>query len=243
MKLNPRHLVATFFSFVILISTNSIAQDDFVFWPNANYDPAIPTVEDVLGYRTGDRITWHRDAIRYFEALEEAAPDRVSVSRYAQSWEGRDLIYAVVTSPANMARIEDVKSGMQRLADPRQTTRAEAEEADESLRTTRDEVARLEGQLSTVRAQASSLASLVGSRQALWTPNRSVADTWRAPHSGYATSQLVTCPGMSISGTIRMPRSAAYCTSPLSASALYASALASFGKPGTGSRNPWSSLR
>jgi hypothetical protein len=82
----------------------------------------------VLGHRSGDRITWHRDAIRYFEALEAAAPDRVSVSRYAQSWEGRDLIYVVVTSAANMARIEDVKAGMQRLADPRQTTRAEAEE-------------------------------------------------------------------------------------------------------------------
>jgi hypothetical protein len=107
---------------------NAIAQEDFVFWPNANYDPAIPTVEDVLGYPSGGRITWHRDAIRYFEALEAAAPDRVSVMRYAKSWEGRDLIYVVVTSAQNMARIDAVKTGMQRLADPRQTTRAEAEE-------------------------------------------------------------------------------------------------------------------
>ena len=101
---------------------------NFVFWPNANYDPAIPTIEDILGYRSGDRITWHRDAIRYFEALEAAAPDRVAVSRYARSWEGRDLIYVVVTSAENMARIDDVKAGMQRLADPRHTTRAQAEE-------------------------------------------------------------------------------------------------------------------
>ena len=111
-----------------LIANFAMAQENFVFWPNANYDPAIPTVEDVLGYQSGERITWHRDAIRYFEALAEAAPERVSVSRYAQTWEGRDLIYVVVTSAENMARIEDVKAGMQRLADPRQTTRAEAEE-------------------------------------------------------------------------------------------------------------------
>ena len=83
---------------------------------------------DVLGYQSGDRITWHRDAIRYFEALAEAAPERISVSRYAQTWEGRDLIYVVVTSAENMARIDEVKAGMQRLVDPRQTTRAEAEE-------------------------------------------------------------------------------------------------------------------
>lgn len=111
-----------------IFSTYASAQENFVFWPNADYDPAIPTVEDVLGYQSGERITWHRDAIRYFEALAEAAPERISVSRYAQSWEGRDLIYVVVTSAENMARIDDIKAGMQRLADPRQTTRAEAEE-------------------------------------------------------------------------------------------------------------------
>jgi hypothetical protein len=128
MKITPRHVLASILVIANIVATQATAQEEFVFWPNANYDPSIPTVEDVLGHRSGDRITWHRDAIRYFEALEAAAPDRVSVSRYAQSWEGRDLIYVVVTSAANMARIEDVKAGMQRLADPRQTTRAEAEE-------------------------------------------------------------------------------------------------------------------
>ncbi len=128
MKATLRLALATTLILLNFTATRAIAQDDFVFWPNASYDPAIPSVEDVLGYRTGDRITWHRDVIRYFEALQQAAPDRVSVFRYAQSWEGRDLIYVVVTSAANMARIDDVKAGMQRLTDPRQTTRAEAEE-------------------------------------------------------------------------------------------------------------------
>lgn len=55
------------------------AQNDFVFWPDTNYDPAIPTIEEVLGYQPGERITWHRDVIRYFQALAEAAPDRVNL--------------------------------------------------------------------------------------------------------------------------------------------------------------------
>jgi len=102
----------------------SIAQEGF--WPGADYDPAIPTIEDVLGHASGERITWHRDTIRYFEALAEAAPDRVTLHRYAESWEGRELIYAVISSPENMARIEDVKANMQRLSDPRKTPRAAA---------------------------------------------------------------------------------------------------------------------
>jgi len=128
MKNTLRHASAAMIFVASCLPANfASAQDDFVFWPNADYDAAIPTVKEVLGYKAGERITWHRDAIRYFEALQKAAPERVSVGRYAQSWEGRDLIYVVVTSPDNMARIDDIKTGMQRLANPGQTTRAEAE--------------------------------------------------------------------------------------------------------------------
>ena len=81
-----KQLFILLFSFITLVlSHSSIGQDDFEFWPNPNYDPAIPTVEEVLGYETGERITWHRDAIRYFEALAEAAPDRVTITEYARS--------------------------------------------------------------------------------------------------------------------------------------------------------------
>jgi len=111
-----------------LLATYSHAQDEFIFWPDADYDPAIPTVEDVLGYSSGERVTWHKNAVRYFEALAKAAPERITVSRYAESWEGRELIYVVISSPENMARIDEIKSGMQDLADPRETSASEAKE-------------------------------------------------------------------------------------------------------------------
>ncbi len=116
---------STFFA-LVLLATSASAQDDFVFWPNADYDATIPTVESVLGYKSGERITWHRDAVRYFEALASAAPDRLSVHRYATSWEGRELIYVVVSSPENMARLEDIKGGMQRLRNAGSTSSADA---------------------------------------------------------------------------------------------------------------------
>ena len=70
--------------------SSTLAQEKFVYWPDAQYDPAIPTVEAVLGYAPGERITWHRDVIRYFEALAVAAPDRMMITEYARSWENRD---------------------------------------------------------------------------------------------------------------------------------------------------------
>jgi len=111
-----------------IVATHVTAQDDFVFWPDADYDPAIPTFEDVLGYAPGERITWHADAIHYFEALTKAAPERISVTPYAKSWEGRDLVYVIVSSAENMGRIDAIKDGMQQLSEPRKTTRAEAAE-------------------------------------------------------------------------------------------------------------------
>jgi hypothetical protein len=129
MKPFLRSSAMTLLTLAITVFTNHvIAQDNFVFWPDADYDPAIPAFKDVLGYNPGERITWHGDAIRYFEALAKAAPERISVTPYAKSWEGRNLVYVVVSSAENMDRVDAIKDGMQRLSDPRITTRAEATE-------------------------------------------------------------------------------------------------------------------
>ena len=109
-----------------------LAQEKFVYWPDAQYDPTIPTVEAVLGYAPGDRITWHRDVIRYFEALAAAAPERMVITEYARSWENRELILAVVSAPENIANLDAIKSNMQRLADPRITDEDDAAQIIES---------------------------------------------------------------------------------------------------------------
>ncbi|GAB4519990.1 MAG: M14 family zinc carboxypeptidase [Parvularculaceae bacterium] len=100
---------------------------DFEFWPGARYDPAIPTLEQIAGHQNGERVTWPRDVIAYFEALQAAAPDRIRVWEYARTWEGRPLIYAAVSSPENIARLDEIRNGMQALADPRRTNQAAAD--------------------------------------------------------------------------------------------------------------------
>ncbi len=100
---------------------------DIEFWPGARYDASIPTVAEVLGYESGERITNHGNTRRYFEALAAAAPDRLRIVPYATSWQGRELYYVIVTSAANMARIDEIKDGMQALRDPRRTDRDAAD--------------------------------------------------------------------------------------------------------------------
>ena len=83
---------------LLSLARMAAAQDDFQFWTDQDYDPAIPSIEQVLGYAPGERITWHRDAIRYFEALADAAPGRVQLVEYGRTWEDRVLIYAVLSA-------------------------------------------------------------------------------------------------------------------------------------------------
>jgi len=81
-----------------------------------NFDPAIPTLEEVAGHASGEHITRPEVLLGYLEALAAAAPDRVRIVEYAQSWEGRPLVYAIISSADNMARIDAIQADMQRIA-------------------------------------------------------------------------------------------------------------------------------
>lgn len=95
------------------------ASTDYDLWPGTQYSADIPTHFEVLGYNVGERITSHADMIRFFEALEKAAPDRIKVLEYGRTWEGRQLIYAAIGNPANIADLDGFSANMQKVADPR----------------------------------------------------------------------------------------------------------------------------
>ena len=95
--------------------------------PGARYDPDIPTLEEVAGHGFREAVTPPDDVIRYMAALAAEAPERTRLIRYAESWEGRPLVVLVIGSPERMARLEEVKAGIARLADPRGLSDAEAE--------------------------------------------------------------------------------------------------------------------
>ncbi|KZY56821.1 carboxypeptidase [Erythrobacter sp. HI0063] len=81
-----------------------------------SFDPGIPTLEQIAGHATGSDITSPEEIVAYFKALAEAAPERMKLVEYARSWEGRPLYYAVIGSAENIARREQIKAGMARLA-------------------------------------------------------------------------------------------------------------------------------
>jgi hypothetical protein len=110
---------------LLLLALLPLSAQKFEFWPGVAYDPGVPTFKQVVGYDAGDRISSHAHILKYLEALAAASP-RLKLFDYAQSWEGRKLVYAVVGSEASMKRLEEIRASMQRLADPRRTPEPEA---------------------------------------------------------------------------------------------------------------------
>lgn len=125
----------TGFAFVLslLLVLPAVAQDDFEYWPGTEYDPAIPTVQEVLGYEVGERITWHKDMLRYFDALAAVAPDRIVVRRHGETWEGRELIHVAISTPERIRNLDQLSANMRELADPRVTNDTRAEQLIETL--------------------------------------------------------------------------------------------------------------
>jgi len=105
---------------------------NFEFYPNAKYNPAIPTLEQVVGHKWGEKITMHHEVEKYIHRLAEISKN-VRLVKYAETWEGRSLYYMIVASEQNLARLDEIKSGMQKLADPRQISAAEADRLISSL--------------------------------------------------------------------------------------------------------------
>jgi hypothetical protein len=77
----------------------------------------VPTPLSVLGHTPGDDfyLADYEDAIRYFHAAA-AASDRVKMFTVGKSTQGRDIEIAVVSSPANLARLDEYKKNARRLA-------------------------------------------------------------------------------------------------------------------------------
>ncbi len=73
------------------------------------YDADFPNPASVLGWEVGAWHARHDQITRWFEVASERS-DRVSLTSYGRTHEQRALLLATVTSPANHARIETLRT-------------------------------------------------------------------------------------------------------------------------------------
>jgi hypothetical protein len=84
-------------------------------YPPADYKDSVPTLKEVVGHDHGADLTSSREIIEYFRALAAADPSRVQIRSYGETWQGRGLVYAVISSPDNMRRLNEIQADLSAL--------------------------------------------------------------------------------------------------------------------------------
>lgn len=87
------------------------------------HEQAIPKPRDVLGYELGERFTPHHLVHAYFQEVARRSP-RVRLDTLGRTFEGREVIMAVVTSEANHSRMDAIRADLRTIADPREAGNA-----------------------------------------------------------------------------------------------------------------------
>ncbi|HEX7174089.1 MAG TPA: M14 family zinc carboxypeptidase, partial [Pyrinomonadaceae bacterium] len=109
-------------------STTQAARDArFDFYERGPYREQVPRPQSILRFDVGDFHTNYALMERVVGAIAGAAPERVRVFDIGLTNEYRMQHLVAISSPENIARLDEIKQNMARLADPRTLTPAEAQ--------------------------------------------------------------------------------------------------------------------
>src|ERR1700730_16778751 len=89
----------------------------------------LPNPKDVLGHYIGEpkKLTYYADILSYYRALA-AKSGRVKIVPIGKSNEGRDLVVVFIGSDESIRNLEQYRTYLGQLADPRTITPAQASE-------------------------------------------------------------------------------------------------------------------
>jgi hypothetical protein len=97
--------------------------DEVPFFPGTTYDPAIAAPAACLGHEVGARMAAPEAILGCFRTWAGQSR-RVRIEPYARSYEGRELVRVVITTPENQARLDAILADVAQLADPREASAA-----------------------------------------------------------------------------------------------------------------------
>ncbi|MFY9610311.1 MAG: M14 metallopeptidase family protein [Blastocatellia bacterium] len=81
---------------------------------------SVPAPRDAIGFTPGDdrKLASWAEILDYFKKLDKAS-DRVTFQDLGKTTLGRPFVVAIISSPANLARLERLKEIQRKLSDPR----------------------------------------------------------------------------------------------------------------------------
>jgi Zinc carboxypeptidase len=95
-------------------------QSDAILRPTVAQNKTIPAPADVLGFIPGDdrKLASWAKVVEYFQKLD-AASDRVKFEEIGKTTMGAPFVFATISSPENLKKLDEYKEVQRQLADPR----------------------------------------------------------------------------------------------------------------------------
>src|SRR5216110_2283967 len=106
---------------IVLVSPLT-AQEPFDFYSRGPYRPAVPRPEAITGYAAGEQQTMYAVMQHYLDTLVATATDRVRIETWGRTSEYRPIRALIVSDPANLAKLDQIRAGIAELVDPRKTS-------------------------------------------------------------------------------------------------------------------------
>ncbi|HZX10838.1 MAG TPA: M14 metallopeptidase family protein [Acidobacteriota bacterium] len=99
----------------------------FFLGASVSFAQRIPPPEEILGFKVGAdfHLATYQQAVKYFEELEKSSP-MIKLFEMGKTEMGKPMIYAVITSDENMAKLDHYKEISKKLALVRDLTDEEA---------------------------------------------------------------------------------------------------------------------
>jgi len=101
----------------LLTNVSIFGQDEYYFGGKGELDASIPTPESFFGFNIGQALVRYDKVIEYFNLLADAS-DRVSLEVLGTTYEGRQQVALIITSPENQQNLEQIRQKHLKLVDP-----------------------------------------------------------------------------------------------------------------------------
>jgi len=124
MKIKSLLLAVVFCAFAQLAFSQT--EEKFDFYTRGEYRQEVPRPQSILRYDVGNQHTTYAQMEKVIESIAKAAPDRVKIFDIGETNEHRMQHIVAISSPQNMARLDEIKASNARLTDPRTTSATQA---------------------------------------------------------------------------------------------------------------------
>ncbi|MEP6945767.1 MAG: M14 family zinc carboxypeptidase [Acidobacteriota bacterium] len=101
-------------------------EEKFDFYSRGDYRTNVPRPQSILRYDVGDFHTTYAQMEQVIGAIAAASPDRVKIYDIGETNEHRMQHIVAISSPENIARLDDIKGSIAKLTDPRTTSPSQA---------------------------------------------------------------------------------------------------------------------